>query len=44
MTTTAKIKTKAWYEAMLAKGFINRSVNSNAKKIDEAHISTYIIE
>jgi hypothetical protein len=29
---------------MLAKGFINRSINPNAKKIDEAHVSTYIIE
>jgi hypothetical protein len=41
---TAKIKTKAWYEIMLAEGFIDRSVNSDAKKIDEAHVSTYIIE
>jgi hypothetical protein len=44
MATTAKIKTKVWYEAMLAKGFINRSINPDAKKIDEAYISTYIIE
>jgi hypothetical protein len=44
MATTAKIKTKAWYEAMLAENFINRSVNPDAKEIDEAHVSTYIIE
>jgi hypothetical protein len=32
IATTAKIKTKAWYEAILAKGFIDRSINPNAKK------------
>jgi hypothetical protein len=44
MAITAKIKTKAWYKAMLAEGFIDRLVNSDAKEIDEAHISTYIVE
>jgi hypothetical protein len=44
IATTAKIKTKAWYEAMLAKDFINRSVNPDAKEIDEAYVSIYIIE
>jgi hypothetical protein len=44
MAITAKIKTKAWYEAMLAESFISRSVNSDAKEIDEAHVSTYIVE
>jgi hypothetical protein len=44
MAIIAKIKTKIWYEAMLAESFINRSINSDAKKIDEAHVSTYIIE
>jgi hypothetical protein len=44
MAIIAKIKTKAWYEIMLAEGFIGRSINSDAKKIDEAHVSTYIIE
>jgi hypothetical protein len=29
---------------MLIEGFINRSVNSDAKKIDKTYISTYIIE
>jgi hypothetical protein len=29
---------------MLAEGFIGRSVNSDAKEIDEAYVSTYIIE
>jgi hypothetical protein len=29
---------------MLAKGFTGRSVNPNAKEIDEAYISIYIIE
>jgi hypothetical protein len=44
MAITAKIKAKAWYKAMLAESFIGRSVNSDAKKIDEAHVSTYIVE
>jgi hypothetical protein len=44
MAIIAKIKTKAWYEVMLAEGFIDRSVNPNAKEIDEAYVSTYIIE
>jgi hypothetical protein len=44
MAIIAKIKIKAWYEIMLAEGFTNRSVNSDAKEIDEAHVSTYIIE
>jgi hypothetical protein len=44
MAITAKIKTKAWYEAILAKGFINQSVNSDAKEINEAYVSIYIIE
>jgi hypothetical protein len=44
MATIAKIKAKAWYKAMLAEGFINRSINSNAKEIDEAYVSIYIIE
>jgi hypothetical protein len=44
MAIIAKIKIKAWYEVMLAEGFIGRSVNSDAKKIDEAYISIYIIE
>jgi hypothetical protein len=44
MATTAKIKTKAWYEAMLAEGFTSRSINPDAKEIDEAHVSIYIIE
>jgi hypothetical protein len=44
MAITAKIKTKAWYEIMLAEGFTGRSVNSDAKEIDEAHVSIYIVE
>jgi hypothetical protein len=44
IATTAKIKTKAWYEVMLAKGFTDRSINPDAKKINEAHVSIYIIE
>jgi hypothetical protein len=40
----AKIKTKAWYEVMLAEGFIGRSVDPDAEEIDEAYISIYIIE
>jgi hypothetical protein len=44
MAITAKIKTKAWYEAMLAEGFTGRSVNPDAKEIDEAHVSIYIVE
>jgi hypothetical protein len=44
MAIIAKIKTKAWYEAILAEGFIGRSVNLDAKEIDEVHVSIYIIE
>jgi hypothetical protein len=44
MAITAKIKTKAWYEIMLAESFTNRSVNPDAKEIDEAYVSIYIIE
>jgi hypothetical protein len=29
---------------MLAEGFIGRSINSDAKEINEAHVSIYIIE
>jgi hypothetical protein len=44
MAIIAKIKTKAWNEAMLAEGFIGRSINPDAKKIDETYVSIYIIE